>query len=210
MMLAARTFGIGLTRTGTTSLTAALRLLGYTTCHFPDDAATRAEMTAFLRERPDLLRLSVLDEVDAATDTPIACAFAALDLAYPGSRFILTVRERIAWLRSCEQFWSSVVLPHLRQHPSDDFSVYAGAINRAVYGTEGFEPDSFSRAYDAHVAGVQQHFNARSAQLLVLDVCGGDGWAPLCDFLGVRSVPSVPFPHENDVTRTADAFGKPF
>jgi hypothetical protein len=167
-------------------------------------------MTAYLRERPDLLRLSVLDEVDAATDTPIACAFAALDRAYPGSRFILTVRERTAWLRSCKRFWSSVVLPHLRQHPSDDFSVYARAINRAVYGTEGFDPDSFVRAYDAHVAAVGQHFSARPAQLLVLDVCGGGEWAPLCDFLGVSGVPSAAFPHENDVTRMAEAFGKAF
>ena len=205
-----RIFGIGLTRTGTTSLTAALRILGYTTCHFPDDAATRAEMARFLRERPRRLRLSVLDDVDAATDTPIACAFAALDSGYPGSRFILTVRERASWLSSCARFWSSVVLPHLQRHPSDDFSVYARAINRAVYGIDGFDADAFSRAYDAHVEAVHRHFRHRPAQLLVLDICGGDGWKPLCDFLGVSSVPSVPFPHENDMARAADAFGRPF
>jgi hypothetical protein len=38
------------------------------------------------------------------------------------------------------------------------------------------------------------HFADRPDALLALDLGAGDGWGPLCAFLG-RGEPSVPFPH---------------
>jgi hypothetical protein len=43
---------------------------------------------------------------------------------------------------------------------------------------------------------VVEHFRRKGRELLVMDICAGDSWAPLCKFLG-RSVPDEPFPHEN-------------
>jgi hypothetical protein len=34
-------------------------------------------------------------------------------------------------------------------------------------------------------------------QLLIMNITEGDGWAPLCKFLG-RPIPDVPFPKLND------------
>ena len=60
----AKVFGIGLSRTGTVSLTAALNVLGIDAVHYPNDAATQEELKA------GRYRLSVLDRVQALTDIP--------------------------------------------------------------------------------------------------------------------------------------------
>ena len=77
-----KVLGVGLSKTGTSSLSAALTILGYRTVHYPP---------------LDRLR-ELLDDSDAATDTPVACSFRELDRQYPGSRFILTVRDPDSWL----------------------------------------------------------------------------------------------------------------
>jgi len=78
-----RVFGIGLSKTGTTSLTEALSLLGWKAVHFPTS------------ERQIWL-------YDAATDLPIAIRYKALDQSYPNSKSVLTVRNIDSWLKSCE------------------------------------------------------------------------------------------------------------
>jgi hypothetical protein len=50
--------------------------------------------------------------------------------------------------------------------------------------------------YQRHNAEVNRWFRDRPDALLVVDWEAGDGWGPLCRFLG-RPVPDVPFPHEN-------------
>ncbi len=49
------------------------------------------------------------------------------------------------------------------------------------------------RVYNAHIAEVER--TVPPEKLLVFDV--GEGWEPLCAFLGVP-VPDEPFPHLND------------
>ena len=68
-------FGIGMPKTGTSSLTAALRELGFRTAHFPRDPATVAEL------RAGNYRLSILSEIDSLTDVPIPAIYAQLDTA---------------------------------------------------------------------------------------------------------------------------------
>ena len=43
---------------------------------------------------------------------------------------------------------------------------------------------------------MRSYFANRPEDLLVLDVTAGDGWEPLCQFLGMP-VPERPFPWEN-------------
>jgi Sulfotransferase domain len=138
-----RLFGIGLSRTGTTSLTRALTLLGYSARHFSQDECTKDEVMTFLTTRPSALRLTILRHVDALTDTPVCGTYRALDMAYPGSRFILTLREREGWLASCEEFWHRVVPPGYSRHRHTEFTMYARAVNREFYGTATFDPARF-------------------------------------------------------------------
>ena len=193
-------FGIGLSRTGTTSLATALELLGFRSVHFPHDPATRQEVVTFLTSGGDELRLSILDHCDALSDTPIAATFEALDRAYPDSRFILTVRERQSWLESCERWWRVLTEPVLR-YPNHWLARYVTAIFPELYGSTQFERQRFARAYEAHQERVGKHFSGRD-DLLVLDVTSGDGWPALCRFLG-RPPPGTPFPCANRGPRSS-------
>lgn len=162
-------FGIGLSRTGTTSLTQALTVLG-------------------LRARHYFFDLDAIEQLDAATDTPIARAYKQLDRAYPGSRFVLTVRDMDDWIASCRNFFDSPPEPG-----SDEEQL---ALD--IYGCIGFDEQKFRARYVAHLEGVQEYFANRPSDLLIMNICNGDGYELLCPFIG-RPIPSEPFPHYNSI-----------
>jgi hypothetical protein len=183
-------FGLGLSRTGTHSLTMALHVLGWDTVHYPADAATFEELSAGRYE------LSILDEYQGVTDITVAPFFAQLDLRYPGSKFVLTVREREGWLRSCRHHWDgrSAFQP-ARDAEEETYLKMRRLLRAAVYGCYGFSPERFAWVYDQHVRAVTDYFRGRPQDLLVLDVCGGQGWDELCAFLGAARPLDQPFPH---------------
>jgi hypothetical protein len=191
-----KVFGIGLSRTATTSLNLALERLGLRSAHFPADAKTREEVGGCIRSECQGLRLSVLEVCDALTDTPVCATYKALDAAYPGSRFILTVRAKEDWLRSCERYWGAGLSAYIEEHPEDPLSGYIKLISEALYGSADFERDSFARAYDRYHADVADHFGGRDGDLITMDVTAGDGWERLCGFLD-RPEPDEPFPAAN-------------
>jgi len=148
-----KVFGIGLSRTGTTSLAGALGILGYNAKHYP-------------------LSKGDFDTFEALTDTPIAWRYKLLDGRYPGSKFILTVRDLPQWLKSCERFF-------LNKEPN-----MWDQLNRMMcYGTVTFDKDRFAAAYQSHLTGVQAYFVNRPNDLLILKITCGDGWEKLCPFL---------------------------
>jgi hypothetical protein len=192
-----KVFGIGLSRTGTTSLTSALTTLGYRATHFPSGDRTTREIEGYLLAGGvGPLRLSVLERVDAITDTPACCVYRGLDAAYPGSKFVLTVRDKAAWLESCRGFWARYLMPYLAHQGPTRWAHYVEVIHRHLYGSTDFDEALYSASYDRYVGGVREHFRADPTRLLVMDLCGGDGWDVLAPFLGAAA-PAVPFPHAN-------------
>jgi hypothetical protein len=230
-------FGIGLSRTGGTSLSAALSLLGFRALHFPADSSTRREIISHLdRGNCGGLHLSILNDYDALSDTPISSVFRSLDIAYPGSKFVLTIRDESAWLDSCRRYWRDVIprsawrsspaitLASVRRRfkrsvePPEPFdqgirSLISNAVNRRLgrpvdhtgytlaieeylYGGLDFDEPRFRRVYRSHNSATLRHFADRPSSLLVLDICGGQGWAELCSFLHMKP-PSIEFPWRN-------------
>lgn len=187
-----KVFGIGLSRTGTQSLAAALNHLGVLTIHFPHDETT------FQQLRSGDFDLQVLRVYRGVCDTPVVPYYSQLDRLFANSRFILTVRkDKNAWLRSVEKLWRNV--PEMEVEPFTQF------INTAVYGTWGFSRDRFSYVYERHLAEVRRHFAGRPNDLLELDICAGEGWTSLASFLGMDA-PPMAFPHEDVVpTQTPPA-----
>ena len=183
----AKVFGIGLSRTGTTSLMRALGHLGYKTIHYPHDPVTLAELSG------SVYRLSVLDEFDAITDITVSPYYAQLDSAYPGSKFVLTVRNMEQWLVSMAKHFDRLV-PHLKQHP--EMRPFTDFICAAVYGTQTFERERMKWVYETHVQNVRSFFESRPDDLLEVDICSGVGWTELCSFLG-QPVPDMTFPYLN-------------
>lgn len=169
-------FGIGLSKTGTHTLNRCLEILGYRTIHFPDPAL----MAAGEFEK-------ALAGCNAATDISVAAYFDILDRKYPGSQFILTVREMDAWLGSVED--GNRIMHEGRA------SERAPLLER-LFGVRDFDRRAYARGYDTHLARVRAHFSQRRDDLLELDVCGRPEWGALCNFLKTP-VPREAFPWLN-------------
>jgi hypothetical protein len=178
-----KVFGIGLSRTGTTSLTDALRVLGYRAVHCP------LSIVAF-NGKGLKLNTSVVGRFDAFTDSPVARMYKELDHAFPGSKFILTTRPLDKWMASVKRMRMSFellkALPKVRQ------------LARDFCGTTRFSDDAvLRRAFINHGRSVCDYFGERlDKDLLILDIGARDTWQRLCSFLG-RDKPVVPFPHRN-------------
>lgn len=180
-------FGLGLSKTGTKSLARALTILGYRTAHFAEHFQDARGVETWFRGDfgPDDLA-----NYDAAADLPIPTFFAQLDQRYPGSKFILTVRDLDLWLGS--------VRGHYQRYPLDDdrLGQYRSLVRVAMYSMTEFSEPHFRWVWQAHCRNVETWFADRPGDLLILDICGGEGWDKLCPFLG-KSAPEQPFPWAN-------------
>ena len=178
---APKIFGIGLSKTGTSSLARALEILGYRTKDY-------LGISRYVLGDLSSVDLAAVDAHDALTDTPIPSFFRELDARYPGSKFILTVRDREGWLASCEkQFTRRLAEKQSEAHRR---------LFLDLYGTDVYEKQKFLDGYTRFLDGVKEYFADRSDDLLILDVTAGEGWERLCPFLG-KQVPLVPFPKAN-------------
>lgn len=168
-------FGVGLSRTGTVSLTEALNALGYRILHY---------------QRPDLAvsekRLWWLYFWnDGGTDNTVSAVFERLDRLFPNSRFIYMERDLEPWLASLERHYAN---------RGDDVAPIELELRVKMFGTDAFDPVRLRQAYRDHHDRVLNYFAHRSARLLRLRVCDGEGWEKLCPFIG-KEIPAIPFPH---------------
>lgn len=170
-------FCIGLNKTGTTSLHAALQELGYRSLHHREPESTEAVARAV---REGLPLLTHLGDHDAFSDIQsLAVRFVELDEQYPDSRFILTVRDLGDWLDS------------RRRHVERNAARHARGEYHGTFLT--VDIDGWTDLFNAHVDRVRTHFVDRPGDLLTMDIPRGDGYDVLCPFLGLPE-PAAPFP----------------
>ena len=174
-------FGIGLNKTGTTTLGACLQQLGYRHSSFGFELL---EHLAMGQIEPLLQHVRQFDSFE---DWPYPLVFEQLDQHFPGSRFILT-------RRSSPQCWLESLQAHaLRTDP------HMGARTRSLaYGLPypQLDPEVHLRRYVLHLERVRSYFFSRPSDLL--EVCWEEqaSWEPLCTFLQLP-MPDLPFPHVN-------------
>lgn len=159
---------------------------------------TQREYSQFFATPSAALTLSLLARYDAITDTPLACVYRQLDRAYPGSKFVWTIRDKESWLRSCEQWWKRSVVPFMENDRDGLVGSFMRLVGSVTYGTAYFDATLFSQAYDAQLEDVPAYFRGRDQDLLTLNICAGDGWSKLAPFLG-SPIPDCPFPHLNEI-----------
>lgn len=176
-------FGIGLPKSGTSSLHDALQILGYKSIHFPIDDETVKQL------RNGDYKLKIMDAYDAASDVPIPAIFPQLHAAFPGSKFILTYRSEDSWLESQRK----APFNNDRPEPGSSRDFYRAIL----YGVIDFNEDRFRWVHRRHHEDIARYFSGENAtDLLTIDITAGEGWGELCSFLNAP-VPSVPFPHSN-------------
>ncbi len=181
-----KVFGIGMFKTGTTSLGHALGTLGFRAhARF---VPLLADLSAYFNLDPRTFQphartiRQMADDYDALTDAPWLYLYRELDRWYPGSRFVLTLRRDVETLATSEQ-------RHWQRHGLTKrwLSQHHAPPSRAM----------FIERYRRHNAAVLAHFAHCPDRLLT--ICWEtepNPWQRLSRFVD-RPTPGVPFPHLN-------------
>ncbi|EJU05228.1 TPR repeat-containing protein-like protein [Dacryopinax primogenitus] len=191
--------GAGFGRTGTSSLKIALAQLGFGPCnHMTEVVKDTARCLGFIRAyhgKPTDWR-SLMRAWGATVDDPTSDFVPELMAAYPNAKVVLTVRD------SAEAWWASFQSTIARfDSPLSGLLVFS-IPQFFIAWRLGREVRAFRRrTYGSHDAQGYEKHNARmialvaKERMLVYNV--KEGWAPLCEFLGVP-VPEGPFPRTNE------------
>jgi tetratricopeptide (TPR) repeat protein len=181
-------FGIGLSRTGTQSLTRALDAFGIDAAHWTNP------LTHQLISTTDIFLFG------ACADISVTQEFEKLYYQYPNALFIWTQRPLEDWAVSIArhyEFWHRTSdISGLQQEFGREvipFGLSRAAIEFGLYLNAG----SFEEAYRQFEQRVRSFFsNKPSGKLLELNFFEGQGWKELSAFLDLPA-PEQPFPHVN-------------
>ncbi|MBT8078126.1 MAG: sulfotransferase family protein [Gammaproteobacteria bacterium] len=204
--------GAGFGRTGTTSLQAALEILGYVKCYHMSDVYRAGEGEKWLRKASgeNVSWDELLNGVSAAIDWPVASYYKELVELNPQAKVLLTVRDEDSWYRSLQATlysyykliprWRQWLSPKLRNRITlQEVLVWNGVFNGRVEDAEYAK-----KIYRDHNEEVKRTVPAD--RLLVVDLT--KGWEPICEFLGKPIPKDTPFPHINTADRTQHKFRK--
>ncbi len=186
---ASKLFGIGMHKTGTSTLAACLRKLQFDLCPEPKGYELVEDWAS-----GDYRRLFELAErYNAFEDTPWGHPgfYRYLDARFPGSKFILTTRDADNWATSMKRWIAA-----LRTIPGRSEQWKGALVHQAVFGCDQIEgnDETYKRVFKRHQEDVADYFKDRPDDLLIVDWEKGHGWAELCRFLG-EPVPNVSLPH---------------
>ena len=195
-----KVFGIGLSKTGTTSLDKALNMLGIKSKHCPTHDTTYIELVSGKYD------LTILSQYDALTDIVASPFYAEFDKVYPKSLFILTIRDVNDWLVSMKKHIEKTLLNGrwIDYVNSKNVPLQPGGrkcakmwsfLHAANDGCLTYSEDRLKRCFELHTANVTKYFEG-TGRLLIVDICNGEGWEKLCPFLG-KNTPALSFPHDN-------------
>lgn len=183
-----RIFGIGMHKTGTTSLHCAFEHLGYRSAHWVDAHWAKA----VYQEMVGLNRSLSLERYYAMSDLPFPLLYKQIDTAYPNSKFILTIRNENSWLESVEKHWNPKYNKFRNTWKNDPFT---DKVHQLLYGQKHFDKEVMLNRYRQHNAEVMEYFKTRPNDLLVLDIDTNENWKNLCNFLSVP-IPNIDYPHK--------------
>lgn len=167
---------LGLSRTGTSTLTEILNSVGFNHIHY----ASNWDMFNGIN--------------DGAGDIPVIPVYKELDKRFPNSKFVYTIRDKDSWLKSMEPY-----LERKRKwFEEGKQNSHQINIRKMVYKDPFFDYNTYSKAYDDHDKDIKEYFKNRPWDLLILDIIGGDKPQKLFDFLNIRNYECPDeFPHYN-------------
>ena len=188
--MALQVIGAGFGRTGTESMKLALEMLGFGPCYHMYEVLPHIDRVDTWRAIADGAEAdwdAIFDGYSATVDWPGAYYWRELAAHYPDAKILLTVRSPDSWYASMDK----TILQVLR-NPTEPDSIGQRLIRRNVFGGEVHDREHILAAYARNTAEVQAAFGPERLLTYTL----GDGWGPLCAFLGCP-VPDAPYPRSN-------------
>jgi len=149
-IIALKVFGIGLNKTGTTTLGRCGKILGYRGTSY--DKGLLEDVVL----RKDFVRIKqVVENYELFEDWPWPLIYKELDLMFPGSKFVLTVRKS-------EQAWFKNLKEHsMRTHPFRHCRQLAYG-----YRYASAHEKEHSELYRLHIDNVRSYFSGRSSEVV--------------------------------------------
>jgi hypothetical protein len=175
-------FGIGLNKTGTTTLAACFKRLGL------DHMSCRPDLLSDFRKGRLSNIFDEIDKHDSFEDWPYPLMYRELWCRYgTDARFVMTRR------RTAQVWLDSLKLHSLTTDPDRHCRLLAYG-HAYPFGAER----EHLEFYERHLFEVRQFFRAHDGASRLCEICWemGDGWAELCAFLNLP-MPQVALPHEN-------------
>lgn len=181
-----KVFGIGLQKTGTTTLGACLAHLGH-------KKVTYHRRGIWHLRRGQISRLKkIMDQYDAFDDEPWAHCYEIADRLYPDAKFVLTVRKS-------PERWYESMCKHCDRIPFNQHRKYFfGCIMPRRHKNQ------ILAVYNKHIETVKHYFQDRPEKLLILCWENNEGWEKLCSFTG-DAVPDTEMLWTNPAPRDAVA-----
>jgi len=183
-----RIFGIGFSKTGTTTLGQCFDILGF----YPNAYSPTAPHINLKFLCQEIFEhgnygpaLNAAIRFRTLQDRPwnVWNMYKILDAAFPESKFILTYRDPESWWKSVDQ-WLNVT--HKNNGAKLERYLKQLKVDRV-------DTDMFISSYLQYNEEVKSYFGNRS-DFLIVNFEESDGWVKLCNFLDLP-VPDVPFPH---------------
>ena len=176
-------FCIGLSKTGTRSLTKALGRLGYNIVHYPTDAKTLECL------KTGDYTFSHLD-CDGVSDITVSHCFRELLRVHRNAKFIYTTRELTPWLDSCEKHWSSHPYENLVHELNEQGRVkyeIVRTLRYLNYGRLTFDRHNHQIKFMEHQLEVVKckKLTLYGDRILTLPLEEPDKYKLLCDFLNL-------------------------
>lgn len=218
---------IGQQKSGTSSLAAALELLGIRCRHFDYQCLSPSwsrwktpQSHVFLPPFSGGIPALTRDGFDAVADAPVyAEPFLewAVDTYGDEALFVQIDREPASWIRSVLKHHNSVICRKLIAHRRRTFTNYDPEVDRVftcdgvglaewLYGVplQRLDEQILSRAHDRHLSRVEKLFRGRHnfVRVPIGLKSDRDKWGLLCECLRL-DVPALPFPHANTTARSS-------
>ena len=167
-----KVFGIGLSRTGTTTLSTVLKP-HLNIVHYPNSMQLYS------------------DANDGACDIPVIPEYKNLHRTYKNAKFILTVRNIDEWVAS--------IVPYFERKRTWKMGEQQ-RLRESIYGSPFPNEQQARAAYRRHYDDVMAFFEGKDS-MLELDIIGGDKPKKLFDFLGLKNAPKE-FPVTNKLKKS--------
>jgi hypothetical protein len=200
--------GTGFGRTGTLSLKHALEQLGFGPCYHMIEVAQNPGHSALWSAAHDGARTdwaALFASYRATVDWPSTAFWLQIVDAYPRARVIHSERPAAAWYASVRStIYQVMKRPTPESAPPamrEQLEMARKLILRGVFDDRLGDEAHAIAVYEAHNARVKREIPRE--RMLVYEL--GQGWEPLCRFLGV-AVPATPYPRLNTTEEFAARF----